>query len=147
MGNTIVIDTNNDGNFTTRKLVDPGIYKLAITPRPLRIELSKSSQKQMIPLELKVLFNGDGTETSFRGQTIYDYLVIDKKSEWKLTHFALSSGAYTREDLKNNGGSIDMDHLSEMEEVTAKIGLDSSTPEGSTVPKIKNVVEQYIFTD
>lgn len=147
MGTVIQVDTTNDGNFQARKLVDPGVYKLAISNKPLQITKGKNPPyNNIIKLELKVLFNADGSETPFRGQTVYDNLAITKSSEWKLTHFAMSGGAYTKEDLKANGGNIDMDRLNEIEEVTAKIEVEVPTEgSGSTTNKPKNIVGQYVF--
>jgi hypothetical protein len=139
------LNTDNEGSFQERRLVDAGTYILSIANLPVKLVQSKSSSNQMFALELKVESLADGTETPFKGQTIYDNLVITAKAEFKIIQFMMSTGLMSEQDIKDQGG-VDMDILDSDTRVTAKIAIESyCSPDNPTVEKHRNKVEQYVW--
>lgn len=138
------VDTTDTKDLLKRRTFDPippDTYQLEIA-KPLTLEESKSTPgNQVVNIELVVVSEGE-----FKGRRVFDNLVIcqdpekRKKTEWKIAQFAVATGLYTSETIKDG---IDLDIFHPDVQLSAKVGVTTNTYQGET--KKKNVVKEYLF--
>ena len=134
----VKVDSMNEGNFQSRKLLNPGTYTFEVANDPV-VAKAKSSENNVVSVELRCQDDGE-----FKGQPVYDTITLTPKAEFKLCHLALAAGMQTKEDIKNDG--VDLSLLK-----GSTLSADITIEPGGTNPQTqqqyrdKNRIERYIF--
>jgi len=136
----VKIDGSNDSNFQQRRLIDRGTYIFEIANEPV-VEKAKTSDNMKVSVELRCQDEGE-----FKGQAVYDTIILTPKAEWKLCHLVLACGTQTREEMKENGVDLSLLKGSTCEaEITIEAGgMNPQT--GQRYPD-RNRVSRYIFSE
>lgn len=145
MGQLIKVDTSNPDLLKKRvfKVVSPDTYTFEVA-NDLKVEPAKSSQNQIVKIQLRVLDDGE-----FKGEGVFDTLVISadpetrKKCEWKTAQFAVACGVCQPEDI-NNIGEIDLSEF-KGRACRATTGVKTTTNPTTQEEQQRAYVKQYLF--
>ena len=131
------------GNYTagtptapTGTHVPAGDYKLRVVEA--KADTSKASGNDMVKLKLRVV-KPDGSE----GSALFDYLVFQDSSHWKIDAFLKSAGAHPGEGNPFPFEPDAMDEIDGMVGLEVQATLKVETYDGKT----NNKVVSYLFDE
>jgi len=134
------VDVSNPDLLKKRSFdpVPAGTYVCEVE-NDLVVAASKSSDNQIVKLELRIIDDGE-----YKGRKIFDNLIIGStpevkaKTEWKIAQFAIACGVCTKDTLNE----IDL-KMFKGTTCNVKVGVKTEAYQGET--KAKNVVQEYLF--
>ncbi len=155
------VDTSSESIFTQDSFepIPPGVYICSIgnivgtsTLAPeklLRVQTSKSSNKPMVPVQLRIEAGGAGEETPFKGRIVYDNCALSADFGIKrLVQMALAFDAMTKDEIKALGG-VDLERFTPDQRARVEIKISMrkpyDNPEGE--PEPENRVKRYMFEE
>lgn len=128
-------DVEPDSGF---KAFPAGIYRLRLC-KALLVKKAETSDNNIIPIEWEIVEHEE-----LNGRKCFDNLVLTIEWQGKVKQFALATGIYTEESLKEDGGNIDLDlFVPGACELWARIGTKTSKYQGETTTK--NVIKNYML--
>lgn len=147
----IKIDATDTRQFepSTGEPLPRGLYQFELV-KPLAVTKAKSSTNNVVNVELRCC--DDREAGKYMGKVVYDTIVINPKSMWKLNHFAMGTGIYTKESILAEGG-IDLDRFVPVQthiwaSVSVEAQLDANKQpklDADGQPKMRNRIEEYKF--
>lgn len=127
----VKVDASNESNFKAKTIMPKGRYTFEVA-NDLVVTKAKNSSNNIVAVELRCVSEGE-----FRGNAVYDNLVLTPKTEWKLVHLAKACGI-SDSDIKNDGVDLAM-----IKGMTLEADIDVQAPSGGY--REKNVVTRYVF--
>ena len=137
------IDNTKEENFEPKnfELMPKGIYRFQVGHKLAVVKCKPPSTNNMIKLILTCV--DDVEDGKYLGRKVFDNLVLIDSCEFKLNAFAISSGLYTAESLKQDGQIDTEDFEPNDYEIVASIDIETSEYRGKT--STNNVVKAYMF--
>lgn len=151
----ITINTENEKLYEPRSFepAPSGTYICSLAGQdgkfPLVTSVSKDKGSTMVPVELHIEANADGSETPHKGKIVFDYIVLkaadgtpSNVGEQKLAHLAQCFGVADQEAIRKAGG-VDLDLFGPSSRGLVEISIRTEEYEGKL--HSKNVVSRYFW--